>query len=127
MIAYWEAVQQMSGRFDGLEFLHVHSDDNAVAHILAKIGARRDPVPENIFLEWLFKPSNKLQVDQEPASEAGHSEPGHTETRGSDPGSTETGASEVEVTSSAQDIMAVILAYTEPILAYLLLHELPED
>lgn len=75
MIAYREAVHQMSGMFNGLEFHHVKCDDTAVADVLAKMGAWRDPVPPNIFLGQLFKPSIKLQVNQEPASEAGGSTP----------------------------------------------------
>lgn len=39
MIAYWEVVQQMSGRFDELEFHHVQCDDNVAANVLAKKGA----------------------------------------------------------------------------------------
>ena len=32
-------------------------ENNQAADILARIGAKRDPVPPNIFLERLFKPS----------------------------------------------------------------------
>lgn len=73
--------------------------------------------PPNVFLELLHKPSIKILVAQEPASEPGGSEPGSSDPRGS-------GAEE---TSSAHEIMAVILAWTEPILAYLLRDELHED
>ncbi|XP_020159850.1 uncharacterized protein [Aegilops tauschii subsp. strangulata] len=119
----------MSGRFNGLEFHHVKRDDNVVVDALAKMGAWPDPVPSNIFLEQLFNPSIKLQADQEPASEVGGSEPDHTEAEGSDPGIRKRrdrwlGA---EITSSAHEVMAVIPAWTEPILAYLIQGELPED
>ncbi|WP_347072412.1 reverse transcriptase-like protein, partial [Escherichia coli] len=56
-IAYRNAVLKMSARFKGLEFHHVVRENNQAADILARIGAKRDPVPPNIFLEMLFKPS----------------------------------------------------------------------
>ena len=57
MAAYCNAVLKMSARFEGLEFHHVAQDNNQAADVLARIGAKRDAVPPNIFLEWLFKPS----------------------------------------------------------------------
>ena len=57
MAAYHNAILKMSGRFVGLEFHHVARENNQAADILARIGAKRDPVPPNIFLERLFKPS----------------------------------------------------------------------
>ena len=56
MAAYQNAVLKMSARFEGLEFHHVVRENNQAADILARIGAKRDPVPPNIFLERLFKP-----------------------------------------------------------------------
>ena len=56
MAAYRNAVLKMSARFEGLEFHHVAREKNQAADILARIGAKRDPVPPNIFLERLFKP-----------------------------------------------------------------------
>ena len=57
MAAYRNAVIKMSARFEGLEFHHVARESNQAAAILARIGAKRDPVPPNIFLERLFMPS----------------------------------------------------------------------
>ena len=57
MAAYHNAVLKMSARFEGLEFHHVLRENNQAADILARIGAKRDPVPPNICLERLFKPS----------------------------------------------------------------------
>ena len=57
MAAYRNAILKMSARFQGLEFHHVVRGKNQAADILARIGAKRDPVPPNIFLERLFKPS----------------------------------------------------------------------
>ena len=57
MAAYRNAILKMSARFEGLEFHHVVRENNQAADILARIGAKRDPVPPNIFLERLFKPS----------------------------------------------------------------------
>ena len=55
--AYHNAAIKMSARFEGLEFHHVARESNQAAGVLARIGAKRDPVPPNIFLERLFKPS----------------------------------------------------------------------
>ena len=57
MAAYRNAVLKMSARFEGLEFHHVARENNQEADILARISTKRDPVPPNIFLERLFKPS----------------------------------------------------------------------
>ena len=57
MAAYRNAVLKMSARFEGLEFHHVARDNNQAADVLARIGAKRDAVPPNIFLERLFQPS----------------------------------------------------------------------
>ena len=57
MAARHNAVLKMSARFEGIEFHHVVRENNQAADILARIGAKRDPVPPNIFLESLFKPS----------------------------------------------------------------------
>ena len=57
MVAYRNAILKMSARFEGLEFHHVARENNQAADILARIGAKRDPVPPKIFLERLFKPS----------------------------------------------------------------------
>src|SRR5512140_1103873 len=57
MAAYRDAVLKMSARFEGLEFHHVARDNNQAADVLARISAKRNAVPPNIFLERLFKPS----------------------------------------------------------------------
>ena len=120
MAAYRNAVLKMSARFEGLEFHHVARESNQAADVLARIGANRDPVPPNIFLERLFKPSmvwrgrdssdspvpNK-NIDNEHADIVG--------------------GSATEITPSAHLIMAVIAPWTEPLLAYFNRKELPED
>ena len=65
MAAYRNTVLKMSARFEGLEFHHVARDNNHAAHVLARIGAKRDAVPPNIFLEWLFKPSVLWEEESE--------------------------------------------------------------
>ena len=57
MAAYRNVVLKMSAQFEGLEFHHVARENNQAADILARIGAKCDAVPPNIFLERLFKPS----------------------------------------------------------------------
>ena len=105
MAAYRNAVLKMSARFEGLEFHHIARDNNQAADVLARIGAKRDVVPPNIFLERLFKPS--VLWEEEP----GNDKPETT---------APTGGSADDITPSSHVIMAVIAPWTEPFLAYLL-------
>ena len=57
MAAYHNAVIKMLAQFEGLEFHHVARESNQAVDVLARIGAKRDPVPPNIFMERFFKPS----------------------------------------------------------------------
>ena len=120
MAAYCNAVLKMSAQFEGLEFHHVLRENNQAADILVRIGAKRDPVPPNIFLERLFKPSVVWQ------GETGNTSPDPT--TAPDPENTDIiGGSTTEITPSAHVIMVVIAPWTEPFLAYLNRQELPED
>ena len=56
MAAYRNAILKMLARFEWLEFHHIARESNQAADVLARISAKRDPVPPNIFLERLFKP-----------------------------------------------------------------------
>ena len=110
----------MLARFEGLEFHHVVRENNQATDILARISAKRNPVPPNIFLERLFKPSVVWQ------GETGNTSPDPTTT--ADPEHTDIiGGSATKITSPAHEIMAVIAPWTEPFLAYLNRQELPED
>ena len=57
MAAYQNAILKISAWFEGLKFHHVARDSNQAADILARMGAKSDPVPPNTFVERLFKPS----------------------------------------------------------------------
>ena len=112
MVAYRNAVLKMSAWFEGLEFHHIAWENNQAADVLARIGAKRDAVPPNIFLERLFKPSVVWE------GEPGNNSPDPTalpDTEYSDI----IGGSANEITSSAHVIMAVIAPWTEPFLPYL--------
>ena len=97
MAAYRNAVLKISAQFEGLEFHHVARDNNQAADVLARIGAKRDAVPPNIFLERLFKPS--VLWEKEPGSD----KPEKT---------APIGDSADDITPSAHVIMAVIAAWT---------------
>jgi hypothetical protein len=88
------------------------------------MGAKRDRVPENTFLERLFKPSVVWQDDGKYAEINGSGEfipPSIEPDEGIIEGST------IKETSLAHEVMAVIAPWTEPILTYLLRQELPDD
>ena len=81
---------------------------------------KHDPVPPNIFLERLFKPSVVWQGENGTTSMDRNITP--------DSGNTDAvGGSATEITLSAHLIMAVISPWTEPFLDYLNKKELPED
>ncbi len=120
MAAYRNAVLKMSAWFEGLEFHHVARQNNQAAEVLARISAKRDPVPPNIFLERLFKPSVVWE------GESGNTSMDPNTSPDSEP-SDIIGGSTTEITSSAHEIMAVIASWIEPFLAYLNRQELPED
>ena len=118
MAAYRNAVLKMSARFEGLEFHHVARENNQAADILARIGAKRDAVPPNIFLERLFKPSGAWEGD------TGNNSLDPAKIPGTELFDTIRGSA-TEITPSAHEIMAIIAPWTEPFLAYLTRQELP--
>ena len=95
-------------------------ENNQAADILARIGAKRDAVPPNIFLERLFKPSVAWEGD------TGNNSPDSAKIPDTELSDTIRGSA-TEITHSAHEIMAIIAPWTEPFLAYLTRQELPED
>ncbi len=91
----------MSARFEGLEFHHVARENNQAADVLAPIGAKRDVVPPNIFLERLFKPSVVWE------GEPNNNSPDPTTLPDTEHSDT-IGGSANEITPSAHVIMAII-------------------
>ena len=110
----------MSARFEMLEFNHVVRENNQAADVLARISAKRDPAPPNIFLERLLKPSVVWE------GETGNTSPDLNTTTNPEQ-SNIIGGSATEITPSAHAIVAIIAPWTEPFLAYLNRQELPED
>ena len=68
MASYRFLVQQLSGYFEGCEFLHVPRADNEPAGALARIGSTRQAIPTGIALQRLLKPSIKLSPSLIPSS-----------------------------------------------------------
>ncbi|XBI53409.1 hypothetical protein VPH35_035643 [Triticum aestivum] len=59
MASYRFLIQQISGYFEGCEFLHVRRADNDQADALARIGSTRQAIPTGVSLQRLLKPSIK--------------------------------------------------------------------
>ncbi len=59
MASYQFLVQQISGYYEGCEFLHVPRADNDQADALAWIGSTRQAIPTGVSLQRLLKPSIK--------------------------------------------------------------------
>ena len=101
MAAYRNAILKMSARFEGLEFHHVAWEYNQAADILARIGAKRDAVTPNIFLERLFKLSVVWEGD------TGNNSPDPAKMPDTEYSDTIRGSA-TEITPSAHVIMAII-------------------
>ena len=121
MTAYRDAVLKISARFEGLEFHHVARDSNQAVDILARMGAKRDPVPPNTFVKRLFKPSVVWQ------DESGNTSPAPISPPDAEHDSDIIGGSGTETMPSSHVIMAVIAPWSKPFLAYLNRQELPDD
>src|SRR3954447_26065521 len=65
MASYWFHVQQISGYFEGCEFLHLRREENQAADMLSKLGLSRRPIPSGVSLEHLRKPSIKPDPNSE--------------------------------------------------------------
>ena len=65
MASYRFLVQQLSGYFDGCEFLHVPRNDNEQADALARIGSTRQAIPAGVALRRLLKLSVKPSLDSD--------------------------------------------------------------
>ena len=59
MASYRFLVQQLSGYFEGCEFLHVPRNDNDQADALARIGSTRQAIPSGVAIQRLLMPSVK--------------------------------------------------------------------
>src|SRR3954463_15715320 len=57
MVSYRFLVQQLSGYFEGCEFLHVPRANNEAADALSKLGSTRQAIPPGVSLEHIKKPS----------------------------------------------------------------------
>jgi ribonuclease HI len=57
MAAYFQAVQDLEGKFHSLELHHVMRDYNKVADVLAKATSSRSPVPHGVFASNQHQPS----------------------------------------------------------------------
>src|SRR5215216_6837855 len=65
MVSYRFLIQQISGYFNGCEFLHVPRVDNEQADALARIGSTRQAIPTGVSLQCLRKPSVKPSPESE--------------------------------------------------------------
>ncbi|KAK1621245.1 hypothetical protein QYE76_026762 [Lolium multiflorum] len=99
MAAYRDEVDEIAKCFLGYEVKYVKRDDNTAADMLSKLGSGRKPIPPGIFLEHLRIPSVKGANLENP---------------------------DVAV-SLAKEVMAIIPAWTQPFLDYLIDRRLPED
>ncbi|KAK1694335.1 hypothetical protein QYE76_011032 [Lolium multiflorum] len=94
-----DEVDEIAKCFLGYEVKYVRRDDNTAADMLSKLGSGRKPIPPGVFLEHLRVPSVKGANPENPDL----------------------------AVSPAKEVMAVIPAWTQPFLDYLIDQKLPED
>ncbi|KAK1646769.1 hypothetical protein QYE76_064574 [Lolium multiflorum] len=99
MAAYRDEVDEIAKCFLGYEVKYVRRDDNTAADMLSKLGSGRKPIPPGVFLEHLRVPSVKGANPENPDL----------------------------AVSPAKEVMAIIPAWTQPFLDYLIDQKLPED
>ncbi|KAK1561287.1 hypothetical protein QYE76_008083 [Lolium multiflorum] len=97
MVAYRDKVDEIAKCFLGYEVKYVQRDDNTTADMLSKLGSGRKPIPPGIFLEHLRIPSVK----------------------GANPKNPDV------IVSPAKEVLAIIPAWTQPFLDYLIARKLP--
>ena len=56
MAAYYQEVQWLEDKFDGLELNHIPRRLNEAADVLAKAASTREPVPTGVFASDQHKP-----------------------------------------------------------------------
>jgi ribonuclease HI len=62
MAAYCQAVQDLEGKFHGLELHHVLRDYNKTADVLAKAASSRSSVPHGVFASEQHEPSVRAEL-----------------------------------------------------------------
>ena len=65
MASYRFLIQQLSGYFEGCEFLHVPRNENEPADALTRIGSTRQAIPAGVSLQCLRKPAIKPSPESE--------------------------------------------------------------
>ena len=114
MVAYCAAVRELESKFDGIELHHVKRSDNMAADNLARIGAARDPVPKETFLEILHKPSIKYRTPGTPSPTSTEEEAGKEHEPAMVP------LNGIVDAEPDEGVFAVLPDWTQPLLAYLI-------
>src|SRR3954468_18068837 len=65
MAAYRREVKKQAGFFVGYQVDYVECKLNEAAYALSRLGSQRKPVPPNVFLDVLTKPSVQIPTEQD--------------------------------------------------------------
>lgn len=68
MAAYRQAVDGVASHFKGYRVEHVDRRKNEATYALSRLGSQHKPVPPNVFLDTLTKPSVKLPIEEDLAT-----------------------------------------------------------
>ncbi|XP_072146528.1 uncharacterized protein [Setaria viridis] len=75
MVTYYDEVQKLKEKFDGLELHHVLRRGNLATDFLAKLASNREHTPPRVFVNNAHELLIKLAKAPTPASDAAHAEP----------------------------------------------------
>src|SRR3954468_12445389 len=65
MAAYQREVERQAGFFVGYQVDYMERKLNEAADALSRLGSQQKPVPPNVFLDVLTKPSVQITIDQD--------------------------------------------------------------
>ena len=65
LIEYLEAVRFMEKDFKGFNIVHIPRTQNGEADLLAKAVARKEPLPPDVFFEYITEPSIKRKKEKQ--------------------------------------------------------------
>ena len=60
MIAYCQEVRKLKDKFQGIELHHIPRKNNDASDFLAKLAARWDPCPAEVFINDIHEPSARI-------------------------------------------------------------------
>ena len=130
MTEYRRTVDDFGRCFASLEVRHIKRDDNEAAYALARLSSQQSPVPPDVSLKHLHKPSIKHDNEEEQAEEqvaAIFLVPSDVFFQHLHQPSVQGGVEDFPLVAESAAVFLVKPGWTTPYLNFLLRKELPKD